>query len=417
MQVQAVILAAGESSRFWPLNQKHKSLFKLMGWPLILKLIEGLKKSGIKEAIIVQSSKRDIEEELKNYSLGLRVRYVIQKKPLGTGDAILTAAKFIKNQFFVLNSERVDCQNYLKLILEKTKKEKTKAFLLSATTKAPWLFGNLKLKRDKILDIVEKPKKGEEFSEFKNIGIYFLPKEFLVCLKKESVHPYSFIKALSQYAKERELKAVKIEKEPFFLKYPWNLFTFNEEFLKNFKRNIKGKIEKNCEFIGPVVIEEKTVVKSGTYIEGPVHIGKNCRIGPNCYIRPFTSIGENCHIGTGVEIKNSIIGANSNVSHLNYVGDSIIGENCNLGAGTITANVRFDKAIIKSMVKGELVETGRQKFGCVLGQNSQTGINSSIMPGVLIGSNCQINPGSIVFENIEDNTNFHTEIKRIVKKI
>lgn len=413
---QALILAAGESSRFWPLNQKHKSLFKIMGQPLILKLIEGLKKSGIKEAIIVQSSKRDIEEELKNYSLGLRVRYVIQKKPLGTGDAILAAAKFIKNQFFVLNAERVDCQDYLKLILKKAKNEKTKAILLSAATKTPWLFGNLKVKGDKVLDIIEKPKKGKNFSNLKNIGVYFLPKEFLDYLKKEPAHPYSFIKALSRYAKEKELKMVKIEKKPFFLKYPWDLLNINEYLLKKIKKRIKEKIEKNCNFIGSVVIEEKAVVKSGTYIEGPVHIGKNCRIGPNCYIRPFTSIGENCHIGTGVEIKNSIIGAHSNVPHLNYVGDSVIGENCNLAAGTMTANVRFDKTIIKSMVKGELVETGRQKFGCILGQNSQTGVNSLIMPGVLIGSNCQIGPNSLVRENIEDNKIFYTKFQETIKK-
>ena len=48
---QAVILAAGESSRFWPLNQRHKSLIKIMGRPLIWYTIEGLKKAGIKEIL------------------------------------------------------------------------------------------------------------------------------------------------------------------------------------------------------------------------------------------------------------------------------------------------------------------------------------------------------------------------------
>ena len=50
-----------------------------------------------------------------------------------------------------------------------------------------------------------------------------------------------------------------------------------------------------------------------------------------------------------------------------------------------------------------------------MGENSKTGINCSLMPGVLIGSNCNIGPNSVVFENIEDNTTFYTEFKGIKK--
>jgi len=400
--MQAIVLAAGESSRFWPLNQRHKSLFKIIGKPLICYLIDGLKKTGLKEVIIVQSPKKDIEEELKN-SQYRDLRYVVQKRPLGTGDALLAAEKFIKDNFFVLNSERVDCQDYLKLILEKSK-----AILLSAPTKTPWLFGNLKIKGDKVLDIIEKPKKNI-FSNFKNVGFYFLPKEFFNYLKKIPVHPYSLIKAFSKYAKQKELKTVKIQKEPLSLKYPWHLFEINEYLLKKIKTKIKGKIERNCQISGPVIVEKGSLLKSGTYIEGPVYIGKNCEIGPNCFIRKFSNIGNNCIIGNGVEIKNSIIGDNSKIPHLNYVGDSIIGENCNLGAGTILANFRFDGKTIKALVKGEKVDTRRQKFGAVLGNNVKVGVNASLMPGVLIGSGCIIGPGETVFENLKDNTKFYRQ--------
>ena len=64
--MQAVILAAGESTRFWPLNKKHKSLFKIMGKHLICYTLESLKKAGIKEVIVVQKQKGDIENELKH---------------------------------------------------------------------------------------------------------------------------------------------------------------------------------------------------------------------------------------------------------------------------------------------------------------------------------------------------------------
>ena len=106
---QTVILAAGESSRFWPLNQRHKSLIKIMGRPLIWYTIEGLRKVGIKDIIIVQRPKRDIEEELNNYKFpDSKIRYVIQRKPEGMGNALWQTRSLIKDRFFVMNAERVD---------------------------------------------------------------------------------------------------------------------------------------------------------------------------------------------------------------------------------------------------------------------------------------------------------------------
>ncbi len=374
-----------------------------MGKPLIWYTLDGLRGVGTKEIIIVQGPKKDLEEELKNYKFpNLNIKYVIQKKHLGTGDAILAAEKLIRGPFFVFNAEKIDCGDYFKLILEKSKKEKSKAILLSVPTETPWLFGVIKVKGDEVLDIVEKSKKGGEPGSLRNAGAYFLPEDFLGSLKKIPAHPYSLITALLKYAKQKRLKTVKLKKETFYLKYPWNLFEVNEYLLKNIK--------------GPAIIGKGTIIKSGAYIEGPVYIGENCQIGPNCFIKGVTNIGNNCKIGQGTEIKNSIIGDNSKIPHLNYVGDSIIGENCNLGAGVILANFRFDGKTIKTMVKGEKIDTKREKFGAVLGNNIKVGVNSSLMPGVLIGSNCIIGPHSLVMENIEDKTTYFTKFQKVIKK-
>jgi bifunctional UDP-N-acetylglucosamine pyrophosphorylase/glucosamine-1-phosphate N-acetyltransferase len=82
-----------------------------------------------------------------------------------------------------------------------------------------------------------------------------------------------------------------------------------------------------------------------------------------------------------VEIKNSIIGDNTNVAHLSYVGDSIIGSNCNLGAGTIVANLRHDGQTIKTTINNKLIDTRKRKFGTIMGDNSKTGIGTLIYPG------------------------------------
>jgi len=182
---QAVILAAGESSRFWPLNQNHKSLFKIMGKPLIWYTIDGLRKSGIKEIIIVEGIKKDIEEELKNYQFkNLKIRYVIQPKPVGMGDALWRTKDFLKGRFFVLNAERVDIDEIIQKSKFKNQSSKIKSIFFGQKTKNPQLFGMAELKGDRILKIVEKPEKGKEPSDIKIVGVYLLEPGFFDVYKK-----------------------------------------------------------------------------------------------------------------------------------------------------------------------------------------------------------------------------------------
>jgi bifunctional UDP-N-acetylglucosamine pyrophosphorylase/glucosamine-1-phosphate N-acetyltransferase len=151
---------------------------------------------------------------------------------------------------------------------------------------------------------------------------------------------------------------------------------------------------------GAVSVGKGTVIRSGSYIIGPVTIGENCEIGPNCYIRPHTAIGDNCHIGNAVEVKNSIIMRDTDFPHHNYVGDSVIGEGCNFGAGTKIANLRLDKREI--WVAG--INTRRRKLGAIIGDGVQTGINSSINVGSMIGNDTFIGPGAIAGGIISPNS-------------
>ena len=186
--------------------------------------------------------------------------------------------------------------------------------------------------------------------------------------------------------------------------YPWHLLDANEELLKKMKTKIQGTVEKNVVINGTIIVGKGTVIRSGSYIEGPVVIGSESKIGPNCYLRPYTTVGNHCHVGNACEVKNSIIMDNSNVPHLNYVGDSIIGQNCNLGAGTTVANLRLDKKNIIVILNGKKIDSKRRKLGMVMGDNSQTGINSSINVGTMIGNNAFIGLGAVVKGEITPKT-------------
>jgi len=140
-----------------------------------------------------------------------------------------------------------------------------------------------------------------------------------------------------------------------------------------------------------VVLPNKSVIKAPCRIEGIGYIGKDCTIGPYAYLRGGFVLGDNVHVGNS-EIKHSIILANSNAPHFNYVGDSVIGNDCNLGAGTKIGNLRLDEKNINIWIKGVKYETGTRKLGVIMEDNVKTGCNVVINPGSYIYSGTRVEP-------------------------
>ena len=190
---------------------------------------------------------------------------------------------------------------------------------------------------------------------------------------------------------------VFVAKHSFVIRYPWDFIRANESYITALDKNsIQGEVHPLAVIEGIVHIGPGTRILPGVFIEGNVVIGANCKIGPNCYIRGNTSIGDQCHIGQSVEIKNCLILSQTNIGHLSYIGDSVLGEKVNLGAGTTTSNLRHDGKNHRSMVHGVLVDTGRRKFGAIIGDQVHTGIHTSIYPGRKLWSHTNTRPGDIV---------------------
>ncbi len=187
----------------------------------------------------------------------------------------------------------------------------------------------------------------------------------------------------------------------FIIRYPWDLLRANELYVSALTGDsIHGEIHPLAVIDGTLHLGLGTRILPGVFIEGNVVIGDNCKIGPNCYIRGHTSIGDHCHIGQSVEIKNCLILSNTNVGHLSYIGDSVLGEKVNLGAGTTTSNLRHDGKNHRSMIDGVLIDTGRRKFGTIIGDGVHTGINTSIYPGRKLWPNTTTRPGEIVQHDV-----------------
>ncbi len=131
-------------------------------------------------------------------------------------------------------------------------------------------------------------------------------------------------------------------------------------------------------------------------------LGAPCIIGPGtevrhcAFLRGSALVGADCVVGNSVELKNVILFDKVQVPHYNYVGDSILGYRSHMGAGSITSNVKSDKTPVTVKNEGEIIETGRKKFGAILGDLVEAGCNSVLNPGTVIGPRSNVYPLSCV---------------------
>jgi len=395
--MKCVILAAGEGKRMHPLTYtRPKVMLPIANRPIIEWNLINAIKAGITEFIFIVSYK---SEMVRNYfkdgsKWKVNIEYVNQGKPQGTGHAIGIVESFV-DDFLVLCGDTIFGENDIKKMMQ------TPNSMGLYQVDKPEEYGIVDTEKGRVIKIYEKMEKP--FTNLINAGIYNFDKsifKYIKNTKKSQRGEYEITDSINMMAKQKEIISIKIQKWRDVV-YPWHLLDANKEILNKLNKKTEGVIEKNTTIKGPVFVGKDTQIMSGTYIEGPVYIGENCKIGPNCYIRPFTSIGNNCHVGNASEIKNSIIMNNSNAPHQNYVGDSIIGENCNLGSGTKVANLKLNKTNIQVTLNGKKIQTGRRKIGVIMGDNVQTGINSMMNVGTMIGNDVAVGPGAFTSGEIK----------------
>jgi UDP-N-acetylglucosamine diphosphorylase/glucosamine-1-phosphate N-acetyltransferase len=406
--MKAVVLTAGKGERLRPLTENRpKHLLPIGGKPLLEWILEGLVYAGVDEALLVTHYK---EERIKGHfgdgrQLGLKLSYIRQEDMRGTADAFRVAEGYVNGEEFlgVYGDLFLPPEGFKALIRDRKKGETA---MCVVPVDNPSQMGVVALEGNRVIDIVEKPAPGEEPSDLANAGIYFFTPEIFHLIDETGLSSRNefeitdSLKALIDSG--ATLRAVTLPRGSWLdVGLPWNLLEANERALSSMETSIEGDVEDGVHIHGPVRVAQGARVRSGAYIEGPVCIGPGSDIGPNCHLRPSICIGADVRVGNACEVKNSIIMDGTHVPHLSYVGDSIIGERCNLGAGTITANIRFDNKNISVEIKGKMIDTGRRKLGAIIGDDVQTGINVNLMPGVKVGSGAWIAPGLTVYDDVE----------------
>ena len=176
--------------------------------------------------------------------------------------------------------------------------------------------------------------------------------------------------------------------------YPWEVLPKIGDFIVELGETLSkeeyDQVEEN------VWIAKSANVFPSAYIHGPAIIGKDAEVRHCAFIRGNAIVGEGEVVGNSTELKNVILFNKVQVPHYNYVGDSVLGYKAHMGAGSITSNVKSDKKLVVVKTPEGGIETGRKKFGAMLGDEVEVGCGTVLNPGSVVGRHTNIYPLSSV---------------------
>ena len=176
--------------------------------------------------------------------------------------------------------------------------------------------------------------------------------------------------------------------------YPWEALAGIGDLIRTLGASLPSEeFEHTSEDVW--IARDATVFPTATIL-APCIIGHNTEVRPGAFIRGNALVGDNCVVGNSTELKNVILFDNVQVPHYNYVGDSILGYKAHMGAGSITSNVKSDKALVVIHNQGEDIPTGRKKVGALIGDRVEVGCGSVLNPGTVVGRDSNIYPLSSV---------------------
>lgn len=186
------------------------------------------------------------------------------------------------------------------------------------------------------------------------------------------------------------------------LEYPWEAL----DGIKDFILSLGPTLDKDIfeEVSENVWVAKDAKIAPSAFLGAPCIIDSGAEVRHCAFIRGSAIVGKNAVVGNSVELKNVVLFDNVQTPHYNYVGDSILGYKAHMGAGSITSNVKSDKSLVAVKGRDVQVETGRKKFGAVLGDFVEVGCNSVLNPGTVVGRCSNVYPCSSVRGTVPANS-------------
>lgn len=409
-----VILAGGKSSRMWPI--KEKSFLNFGDQPLILEKLIRYQDIGFEHIVIVANPNTYHEMVDLTKQVQIMVDVTTQTQFDGMGGAVLHIEPFLSDYpdtpIYITQVHDIFDDHFHHTLLDAYRQAPTDAYIAGKTVEHYFPGGYLNVDGNgRISHIIEKPGAGNEPSNIVNIVAHIHPNASRLIEAIRAQYDVDlasddhYERAMDNLMQEMTFRCVPYDGTWHALKYPWHVLDVMNHYLSKIDGQYideSASIHPSAHIMGNVIIGKNVRVFPNASIVGPAYIGEGTIVGNNALVRSSIVL-KKCEVGFGTEISRSYV-SNGAMMHTSRVLDSILCERVNFSAGSTCANLRIDWGEIKSTIKGERINTQRDKFGVVIGQDSFIGVDVMTMPGVKIGEKCQIGAGVHVLEDVPDRT-------------
>lgn len=321
--MKAVIMAGGEGTRLRPLTcGRPKPMVPVVNKPVMEHIIDLLKMNNIKDMAATLQYMPDMISEYfgDGDEFGIKMRYYVEKKPLGTAGSVKNAEKFLNEPFLVISGDALTDIDLMKAIDFHYKKDSVATLVLKRVD-IPLEYGVVVTDReDRIIRFLEKPCWGEVFSDTVNTGIYILSPEIFDYIKPDTVFDFS-----------RDLFPILLKEKKrmfgYIMQEYWcdigDICAYSQAHVDILSKKVRVKIPGH-EVSKGIWIGDGTVIDDTALLNSPCIIGSNCHIRSDVQIGSHCVIGDYCTISEGCGIKKSVIWKNSTLSRNVQLRGSII---------------------------------------------------------------------------------------------
>lgn len=406
-----IILAGGASSRMWPLREK--SLMRFGQEPLLLRQMRRFAAFGLREVVIVANPDSEGDIRALAESVGeISARVVVQPDAKGMGDALLHASAAVDGDrpIYVVQVHDVVDDRLHEDMLAAFQSEPSTTYIAGYEREEYFPGGYLIVDGEgRITGIVEKPGAGNEPSNLVTIvaHIHSSSSSLFAAIReeyaKDNPSDDHYERAMSQLMAAQTYRAVPYRGQWNALKFPWHTLDIMNYFLSQIDGQVVAEnafIAKTATLVGNVYIGEGAKVFPGAAVVGPAYIGAHTIVGNNALVRN-SMVLNHCNVGFTTEVARSYVSDHCDM-HACRVLDSVFAPYVNFSAGCTTANLRIDRGSVPSYVKGNKLDTGRDKLGAIIGQGAFLAVDVMTMPGVKIGERAQVGPGMHVQKDLKD---------------